>query len=73
MISNFENFIKENITRDISQINSLLSVVEFYSFKKHQTILAAGDVCSSFYYIVKGGGRVFFLTPRGQEKTRFIT
>jgi len=41
---------------------------------KRKTILQqVGSISSEFYFIVKGGLRVYFLTNQGKEKTRHIS
>ncbi|MBK8808068.1 MAG: cyclic nucleotide-binding domain-containing protein [Bacteroidales bacterium] len=73
MIEIFDLFIRTNITTDEEQISQIKKVFSFRQFNRHELILVADEVCSNFYFIAKGGVRIYFLTPNGQEKTRFIT
>ena len=40
--------------------------------KKNNVLLAAGDVCKSFYFVNRGSIRTYYLTKEGQEKTRYV-
>jgi len=72
-VEGFDDFIDRLITTDpIFSETIKASFIKKY-FKKHDRILQEGDVCNEFFFIVKGGIRIYFLTPQGQEKTRHIS
>jgi CRP-like cAMP-binding protein len=53
----------------------LEKVVQYFKpkFVKRNTILLAeGDVCREFYYILTGCLRTYFITKQGHEKTRYV-
>ncbi len=40
--------------------------------KKNNVLLAEGETCKEFYFLMKGIVRTYYLTKQGQEKTRYI-
>jgi len=73
MEQQFIDFVKQHVTVEESALTLILAAFKPKSIKRNQNLLSVGEVCNEFYYIIRGGVRVYFLTQQGQEKTRFIT
>lgn len=40
--------------------------------KRNSILLAEGNICKEFYVVMKGCIRLYYLTPEGDEKTRYV-
>lgn len=72
MIKQLEQFLRQNFSFSEDAIEE--AMVKFCERRVHKKdlLLEAGQVCREFYFIAKGGARVFFVTEKGHEKTHFI-
>lgn len=65
-------FLKKVAALSDTELDTIASAFYPKTCRRSDVLLASGDVCTEFYFIARGGVRVFFITSKGQEKTRHI-
>lgn len=69
ILSHLLNYV---INFDAESLSRILPCMKLKSVKKNQILLAKGETCNEFYFVVKGCLRTYFITKEGAEKTRYI-
>jgi CRP-like cAMP-binding protein len=57
---------------DEQQLDKIAKCFKPKSVKRNTILLSQGEVCKEFYYVHRGCIRTFFISKKGQEKTRYI-
>lgn len=68
----FYKFINSVMQLDDAKSKRILEFVHYEHLPKNTVLVHQGEICRKFYYIVSGGIRIYFCTPKGQEKTRLV-
>jgi CRP-like cAMP-binding protein len=61
-----------NIAFTDEPFNEIAKHFEPLTAKKNATLVAQGDICKKLYFVAGGCIRTYYLTEKGNEKTRFI-
>ncbi|RZJ51705.1 MAG: Crp/Fnr family transcriptional regulator [Flavobacterium sp.] len=61
--------IQKFVPLEPSDIDKLESCLELSKIKKKEHILKEGEICSTFYFVVKGCMRQYIINPKGTEQT----
>lgn len=69
MYKSFFNHIEKFISLEPSDIDKLESCLELSRIKKKEHVLKEGEICSTFYFVVKGCMRQYIINPKGTEQT----
>ncbi len=65
----FYNHLKKFIEIDERKFSEILCYFESKSLKKKETLISAGNICSSNYFVLKGCLHMFFINDKGAENT----
>jgi CRP-like cAMP-binding protein len=57
---------------DEHELGQILGCFKPKSVAKNNVLLHEGNICQDFYFILKGGIRIFFIDKYGHEKTRYV-
>lgn len=55
-----------------SEMNEIVACFRPIPVSKSNLLLRSGQVCKEFYFVAKGGLRVYFIDREGREKTRYV-
>lgn len=61
--------IEKFVTLDTSEINLLESCLNLSTIKKKDHVLQEGQICDTFYFVVKGCMRQYIINSKGTEQT----
>lgn len=65
-------FLRQIVALSDDELDVIASAFRPRSCKRGDVLLTADKICNEFYFIAQGGIRVYFISPKGHEKTRHI-
>ncbi len=72
MTEKLKYYLRANTKIDDEQIDNIISCFKPKTVKKNTILLAEGEICKELYFVGSGCIRTFYITKKGQEKTRYI-
>ena len=67
-----KNLIRMFSTFDGKDLDKVLDCFKTRWIKKNEILVSAGEICKEFYFVRNGCIRIYFITKKGHEKTRYI-
>ncbi|SEM69746.1 cAMP-binding domain of CRP or a regulatory subunit of cAMP-dependent protein kinases [Chryseobacterium taichungense] len=68
-MESFKQHLDKFITIDAEEFASIISYFQVLEVKKKQNLMLEGEICRSFFFVVKGCLRKFFINEKGVEQT----
>lgn len=67
-----KKFIRHNIVIADVPLDEIITNFKPITVKKNTILLSKGETCNKVYFIKKGCLRTYYITAKGEERTRFI-
>lgn len=72
MMHNLKEILRHITPFEEQELEQIVTCFKPITVKRGDMLLREGEICRSFYFINKGCIRTFFISPNGNEKTRYV-
>lgn len=72
MTASLEKYFTNNFTTTENELAEVVSKFNHKKAIKDEILLASGEVCKNFYFIINGCLKAYFIDTNGQETIRFV-